>query len=97
MIADKIAIPRFATEAEEAEWLDAHQDEHSEVAAKAMQEGRTTSAPKFWAKHGLSPEKIRVYLNSEDVDAARRQADAKGVDTESYLQDLVHEAVNAAR
>jgi hypothetical protein len=50
MIADKIVIPKFATEAEEADWLYEHREEHSEVMAKAMREGRTISAPEFWAQ-----------------------------------------------
>jgi hypothetical protein len=96
MIADRIAIPKFATEAEEADRLYEHREEHSEVMAKAMRESRTISAPESWAERGLKREKIPVYLDAEDVDLARRQAAALGIDTESYLQSLVHKALTNA-
>ncbi len=97
MIADKIVIPKFASEAEEADWLDEHREEHDEIMAKAMQEGHTTAAPQFWEQRGIKPDTIRVHLKAADVNLARVQAQARGIDTESYLQSLVHDAVIAAR
>jgi len=41
MIPDKITVPKFATEAEEADWWYDNREEHGKIMAKAMREGRT--------------------------------------------------------
>lgn len=96
MIANSIVVPKFATEAEEADWFFENREEHGEIMAKAMKEGRTIPAREFMAKRGIKLTHIPVNLDVADVDLARQQAEARGMDTESYLQSLVHKALTDA-
>ena len=96
-MSDSIVVPKFATEAEEADWWFDNREEHDELMGQAMEEGRTITLKEYLARRGLELPKVSVHLDPADINIARQQAEARGIDTESYLQELVHEAVTAAR
>src|SRR6266851_4785043 len=92
-MSDKIVVPHFASESEEAEWWFAHREEHGEIMAKAMEEGRTMSLKQMLDRHGLEMPRVAVKFDLEDVARARAQAQSRGIDYEDYMRELLHQAL----
>ena len=82
MIADRLAVPKFASEAEEAEWWYDHRDEHGEITLgrwkKAAQSRQGSSRQARYEAH-----KIQVKLDCKDVDLARAGLGLRGIDAET--------------
>ncbi len=65
MITDKIAVPKFATEQEEADWWYDHREEHGEIMVKAIREGRTSNLVKRLRERGIEvPERERSAIST---------------------------------
>ncbi len=92
-MSETIQVRKFASESEEADWWYDHREEHGEIMANAMEEGRTMTMKQFLEKHGLESPLTPVPLDSQDVRRARKQADARGMDAEVYIRGLLHEAL----
>jgi hypothetical protein len=95
---EKIVVPKFATEAEEAAWWFENREEHGKFMAQEMAAGRTIKMKDLLAARGLQGPRVSVEFEFDDVVKAREQAQQRGVAVEAYLRELVHEAVtkNAA-
>jgi predicted DNA binding CopG/RHH family protein len=93
MVDDKIVIPHFATESEEADWWFENREAHDEIMARAMDENRTSNLQELLKKRGLEMPRVSVKFDYEDVEMARKQAAARGVEVDSYVRDLLHEAL----
>jgi predicted DNA binding CopG/RHH family protein len=92
-INDKIIVPHFATEAEEADWWFDNRVEHDEIMAKAIAEGRTMTMKQVLDQHGLVGPRVAVDLDFDDLVEARRQSAARGLNYEAYVRQLLHEAL----
>jgi hypothetical protein len=90
---DKVVVPKFATEAGEADWWYQNREAHGAFMAQEMAASRTMKMSELLAQRALVPDKTPVYLDIKDVGRAREQAKARGVDAESYLNGLVHQAI----
>jgi predicted DNA binding CopG/RHH family protein len=89
-MADKMEIPVFASEAEEAEWWSAQEDQIAdafEEAASRGELGRGTAV----RRAALPTTTIR--LDPRDIELARIQAERKGLRYQTYLKMLLHEAL----
>ncbi|HUD57267.1 MAG TPA: hypothetical protein VMR02_18695 [Terracidiphilus sp.] len=80
----------FASEAEEAAWWKAHEDDLLEEFKKATVEGRVGigTVAKLAA---LSTTTIR--LDPDDIAKARAQAAERGLRYQTYLKMIIHEAL----
>lgn len=89
-MAQKIEIPKFATEKEEAQWWfdnrEAVSDEF-ELAAKEGRLGVGTAVRRANAAAAL------VALDPEDVARAKAQAERRGLEYQAYVKMVVHEAL----
>ena len=92
-MSDKIVVPHFASESEEAEWWFAHREEHGASMAQAMDEGRAIGMKQVLTQHGVEAPRVSVPFDFDDVVRAREQAAARGLDFEVYVRDLLHEAL----
>jgi len=92
-MSDKIVVPKFASETEEAEWWFAHREEHGETMARAMEEGRTVGIKDLLARDGLQGPRVTVQFEFDDIVRAREQAAARGLELDAYMRDLLHQAV----
>jgi predicted DNA binding CopG/RHH family protein len=92
-MSDKIVVPHFASESEEADWWFAHREEHGESMAQAIAEGHATGMQQLLARHGAQAPRVTVQFDFEDVVRAREQAAVRGMDFEVYVRDLLHDAV----
>jgi predicted DNA binding CopG/RHH family protein len=91
-MADKLEIPGFASEGEEARWWVAQEDrlaEEFEQAEARGELGRGTAV----RRAALPSTTIR--LDPGDIALARAQAARKGMRYQTYLKMLLHEALRA--
>jgi len=92
-MSDKIIVPHFDNESEEADWWFDNREEHDEIMAKAMEEGRTMTMKQLLDQHGLVGPRIAVELDFDDLVEARRQSAARGLNFEDYVRQLLHEGL----
>jgi predicted DNA binding CopG/RHH family protein len=85
-----IAIPKFASEAEEAAWWFEHQDELLEEFKDASAEGRLGMGTAM--RRALAADST-IQLDAEDVSRARAVAERKGMQYQAYVKMLIHEAL----
>ena len=83
-------LPAFANEAEEAQWWYDNREKHAEEFIQAMDAGLVTRGA--MVRRGLvrTPS---VLISHEDHAVAKMLAEKKGVPHETYIQTLVHEAL----
>jgi predicted DNA binding CopG/RHH family protein len=89
-----LTLPKFANEAEEAEWWFRNPDFVLQVLERAKAEGRLghgTLARKLAQQEAAKSTTIR--LDTTDLSLARKQAQRKGLRYQTYLKMLLHEAL----
>jgi predicted DNA binding CopG/RHH family protein len=89
-------IPKFSTEKEEANWWDDHTDEHDEWMLEAIRAGETTTLDAVLKKareRSLNPSADSISIDPADLARARSLAAKKGLEYDTYLKTLVHEAL----
>jgi hypothetical protein len=101
-------IPKFASEAEEANWWYENRELISEEFQKAAKEGRlgTGGVRRLFAEKGIpfpEPQKVpaptpttTIRLDPEDIAKARVQASERGLRYQTYLKMIIHEALRNA-
>jgi uncharacterized protein (DUF4415 family) len=90
--AQKLKIPKFQNEADEARWWANHQDQIAGVLEQAAAEGRLGRGTV--ARKGPTPT-TTIRLDPEDILRAREQAERKGLRYQTYLKMLLREALHA--
>ena len=90
-----IQKPKFATEAEEADWYPAHPEYFEELFAHAKAEGRLVRGPILKRSDMTAP--ITLRLSHGDLAKAREQAEKRGISRQTYLTMLLHEALAQAK
>jgi hypothetical protein len=95
----KPTVPKFATEAEEAEWWDDHMDVVESNLIEAIQNGtaRRGTAGRILtaareAGSGVS-RNITILMAEADLDLARKQAEEQGLPYQTYIKSVLHEAL----
>jgi predicted DNA binding CopG/RHH family protein len=93
-IMKKLIVPKFSTEAEEAEWWDNHMDVVEDNLLEAIQEG---TAARGTAQRVLQQARelksVTIRMAGDDVNRAERLSAKKGLSSEAYLRTLLHEAL----
>ncbi|MCU1260743.1 MAG: hypothetical protein JWO80_3628 [Bryobacterales bacterium] len=99
-MAEKLTLPKFASEAEEAQWWFDHRDEVTKVFEDDAAEGKlqTSSVADLARKEntavGVTPT-TTIRLDPDDISRARALAAQRGLRYQTYLKMLVHEALAA--
>jgi predicted DNA binding CopG/RHH family protein len=97
-VTAKLKVPKFASEAEEAQWWYDHRDELTKAFENAAARGelRTGSAAKLGRERavGITPT-TTIRLDPEDIARARALAAKRGLRYQTYLKMLLHEALQA--
>lgn len=98
-MADKLKIPKFASEAEEAQWwFDHRNDEVTKAFKDAAAQGKLrTGSVASLARNtaaGVTPT-TTIRLDPDDISRARALAAQRGLRYQTYLKMLVHEALAA--
>jgi hypothetical protein len=98
-MAEKLKLPKFASEAEEAQWWFDHRDD---VVARAFENAaadgklRTGSVASLARNENAAAEvtpTTTIRLDPDDVSRARALASKRGLRYQAYLRMLIHEAL----
>jgi predicted DNA binding CopG/RHH family protein len=90
---EELKLKTFATEAEEADWWESHEDDLAAEFEKAGAEGRLGIGTV--AKRAALPS-TTIRLDPEDIAIARVQASERGLRYQTYLKMIIHEALRNA-
>lgn len=94
MAKAKRVVPKFQTEAEEAQWWYDHREKHADDFVAAVDDGqarRPTKALLLQRSEISNPVSIR--FTPEDMQLARELAERKGLPYQTYIKSLLHEAL----
>jgi predicted DNA binding CopG/RHH family protein len=100
-MAEKLKLPKFAGEAEEAQWwFDHRDDEVTKAFEDAAAEGtlQTGSAASLARKENAAADVTQattIRLDPDDISRARALAAQRGLRYQTYLKMLLHEALAA--
>jgi predicted DNA binding CopG/RHH family protein len=83
-------LPAFQSEAEEAQWWFDNREAHAEEFVQAIDEGRVTRGAML--KRGLVRTPT-IQIDAQDLSQAIILAEKKGIFYQTYLQKLIHEAL----
>jgi hypothetical protein len=97
----RIVVPKFATEAEEADWWYQNRELHGKVMLAAVRSGEAQilTREKLLARIEASKKKpatvVALRLPEADLTLARKQAEQKGLPYQTYIKSLLHEALTS--
>jgi hypothetical protein len=95
----RIIVPKFATEAEEADWWYKNRHVHDKIMHAAIKSGEAQilTREKLLARIEASKEKpspvVSLRIPAADLILARKQAEQKGLPYQTYIKSLLHEAL----
>ena len=95
-----IVVPKFATEAEEAEWWHRNRHLHAKQFLAAARNGKaqTLTQAKLLERIEASKKLAAPVISlrpEADLAMARRQAEKKGLPYQTYIKSLLHETLTA--
>ena len=89
---DRVKVPQFATEPEEAKWWDDHKEMVERNLIQAMRDGTVQrGAAQRLAREARASRNVTIRMAEADLDLARRQAEAKGLPYQTYIKSVLHE------
>ena len=96
----KRIVPRFATEAEEADWWYKNRKIHDEELLAAVKSGEAQVLTQKKLRERIEASKakapariISLRVPESDLAMARRQAEQKGLPYQTYIKSLLHETL----
>src|SRR5438445_13582840 len=96
----KRIVPRFATEAEEAEWWYKNRNIHGKqlLAAVKSGEAQVLTKEKLLERIAASKKKpapvVALRIPEADLALARKQAEEKGLPYQTYIKSLLNETLS---
>jgi len=96
-----IVVPKFATEAEEAEWWYRNRERHGKQFLAAVKSGQAQvlTKEKLQARLAVSRKTpapvVSLRIPEADLALARKQAERKGLPYQTYIKSLLHETLSA--
>ena len=93
--AERIKVPKFASEAEEAKWWDDHQDMVEDNLISAIEDGTATrGTAQRLIKEARESKNITIRMPIAELDRARELAEKKGIGYQTYIKMLLREALD---
>ena len=92
-------IPRFATEAEEAEWWYKNRNKHGNQLLRALKTGEAQVLSREKLRQRITMIRktpapvVALRIPEADLAMARRQAEQKGLPYQTYIKSLLHETL----
>jgi predicted DNA binding CopG/RHH family protein len=92
--SERIVVPKFKTEAEEAKWWYDNRDKVEEALITAMDNGtiRRGTAQRLTSEARAS-RNVTIRMAEADLSLARKQAEEKGLPYQTYIKSILHEAL----
>jgi hypothetical protein len=98
-VSTRIIVPKFATEAEEADWWYKNRHVHDKIFHAAVKSGEAQilTKEKLLARIEASKKKpapiVSLRIPAADLALARKQAERKGLPYQTYIKSLLHETL----
>ena len=91
---ERIVLPKFKTEAEEAQWWYDNRAKAEDALIHAMDNGtiRRGAAQRLTGEARVS-RNVTIRMAEADLDLARKQAAEKGLPYQTYIKSVLHEAL----
>jgi predicted DNA binding CopG/RHH family protein len=91
---ERIVVPKFKTEAEEARWWYDNREKVEDALIHAMDNGtiRRGTAPRLTSEARAS-RNVTIRMAEADLNLARKQAEDKGLPYQTYIKSVLHEAL----
>ena len=91
---ERIVVPTFRTEAEEAQWWYDNREKVEDALIHAMDTGtiRRGTAQRLTSEARAS-RNVTIRMVEADLDLARKQAEEKGLPYQTYIKSVLHEAL----
>jgi predicted DNA binding CopG/RHH family protein len=91
---ERIVVPKFRTESEEAQWWYDNRDKVEDALIHAMDNGtiRRGTAHRLTGEARAS-RNVTIRMVEADLDLARKQAEEKGLPYQTYIKSVLHEAL----
>lgn len=91
---ERIAVPKFETEAQEARWWYENRDKVEDALMSAMDSGTIQrGTAQRLASERRASRNITIRMAEADLDLARGQATEKGLPYQTYIKSVLHEAL----
>ena len=85
----RIAVPKFKSEREEAQWWDAHSEVVTALFLKAKKEGLIERLPRIPG----ATKSVTIRLPITDLETAQEIADKRGLPYQTFIKGLLHQAL----
>jgi predicted DNA binding CopG/RHH family protein len=91
---ERIVVPKFKTEADEAQWWYENRERVEDALINAMDKGtiRRGTAQRLTSEARAS-RNITIRMAEADLNLARKQAEEKGLPYQTYIKSVLHEAL----
>ena len=91
---ERMVVPKFKTEAEEARWWYDNREKVEDALIRAMDNGPIRrGTPQRLASEARSSRNVTIRMVEADLDLARKQAEEKGLPYQTYIKSVLHEAL----
>ncbi len=97
--ANHIVVPKFATEAEEAQWWYKNRQVHDKIFHAAVESGEAQILTREKLLERIAKSKKRpstvvaLRIPEADLALARKQAEQKGLPYQTYIKSVLHESL----
>jgi predicted DNA binding CopG/RHH family protein len=92
--SERILVPKFETEAEEAQWWYQNRNMVESALNKAIDNGTIQSGTaQRLTREARASRNVTLRMAEADLDLARKQAGEKGLPYQTYIKSLLHEAL----
>ena len=89
-----MVVPKFETEAEEAQWWYKNRGEVEDALIKAIDNGTIESGvAQRLTREARATRNVTLRLAEADLHLARRQAEQRGLPYQTYIKSVLHEAL----
>jgi predicted DNA binding CopG/RHH family protein len=91
---ERLVVPKFESEAQEAQWWFENRDKVEDALIGAMDSGTIQrGAAQRLASERRASRNVTIRLAEADLDLARGQAEEKGLPYQTYIKSVLHEAL----
>ena len=91
---ERLVVPKFKSEEEEARWWYENREKVESALVSAMDAGtlRRGLAQRL-TREARASRNVTIRMAEADLELARRQAEAKGLPYQTYIKSVLHEAL----
>jgi predicted DNA binding CopG/RHH family protein len=91
---ERMVVPKFKTEAEEAQWWYDNREKVEDALISAMDNGTVQRGTAQRLTGGARASRnVTIRMVEADLDLARKQAEEKGLPYQTYIKSVLHEAL----